>query len=612
MKSLFFIGTILMLSLAAKAQEYARILSHELVYTLRSQESAEIEENYRIRINSDKGKEFAMYFDFTDQFRKISEVSLEIYDPQGNRVKRFRKMDGHEVGFNPSYEISDAKIFYIDPKYQNYPFEMEVHCVIKLNGYMALSAWVPRERFNLAVDQSRFIVKRSPELKTSFKEEFITGQHTFDKGIEISTYEVKDLPAVDRKTRYRDFYDAQPKVLVSPGKFKLDNSEGSLASWASFGDWFLKLNSDPYALDPKTIDFISQLDKRDQRELIRHMYEYMQDKVRYVSIQLGIGGFKSLPTEMVEKYGYGDCKALSTYMKNMLDYAGIPANYVLVRAGNDVANVEADFPSNQFNHVFIGVPMPKDTIFLECTSQTSPSNYTGTFTDDRNVLWIEDSKSKIIHSRVYPHTQNIRQSKMNVVLDISGDAAVTSTQTNEGVFFDELMLYQMAPESYVKEHNQQKFTYSDYAIKSFTYSHPDRKTATFNTNFGLEIKGLAKVAGNRLVFPIMPGTPFKQFVQGDDLMKYYAVKRGLTIEDDIDVDLPQNYWIYSLPEKENIETRFGTYSLETTFDGSKLKIHRKIVLYKGDYVQKDFDDFKGFFQRVEKLETRKLVMNSKT
>jgi hypothetical protein len=48
------------------------------------------------------------------------------------------------------------------------------------------------------------------------------------------------------------------------------------------------------------------------------------------------------------------------------------------------------------------------------------------------------------------------------------------------------------------------------------------------------------------------------------------------------------------------------------FDGSKLKIKRNIVLKKGDYTQKTYDEFKAFFQQMEKLEARKLVLNSKT
>jgi len=600
-------------SVVCRGQENARILSQHTHYDLRSEDHALIQETYRLRINNDKAKRYGYFVNFVDKFRKINDVTVEIFDMNGKRVKKLKRSDGHELGFNASYEITDGRLFFVDPEYQNYPYIIEITSTIELNGYMSLPPWVPRDNFNLAVDQSKLTVTRPQSLNPAFKEEFITGvTTTTEDGKLMSTYEVTGLPAVERKQRFSDFYDKEAKVLISPRKFKLDDQEGSFASWSTFGDWFLKLNSEPYALDPKTVAFISQLNKSDTKELIRQLYVYMQDKTRYVSIQLGIGGFKSLPTEMVEKFGYGDCKALSTYMKNMLDHAGVKSNYILVQAGPDVANVEADFPSNQFNHVYIGVPLAKDTVYLECTSQTAPSNYTGTFTDDRNVLWVEGNSSRIIRSRIYPHTQNIRKTVVDIKLDAGGDATITNNQTSEGIFFDEIMIYQNAPESYVKDYNQSKFQYPDFTVKSFNYKQPERNHASFTSTFAVEVKGLAKMAGNKLVFPLVPATPFKRYVNGDDMMKYYEIKRGLTLQDEIEVEVPANFWIYSLPEKENIKSRFGSYSLETEFDGTKLKIKRTVVLYKGDYTEKNFEEFRAFYQQMDKLENRKLVFNSKT
>lgn len=603
---------LILLPSLAFGQELARVLSHQTIFTIRSKEDVKIEETYRIRINSEKGRMYGTYQDYTDQFRKITDVTVDIFDASGKKVKRLKRGDGLEIGFNPSYEINDGKILIIRPDYQNYPFEVEVNSTIVLNGYNHLDPWIPRPMFNMAVDQSKLVLIRPKELDPRLREVGVKGTTITEKGMLKTTYEVTALPAIERKLRYRDFYDEQPKVLMSPVTFKLDNSEGSTSTWAAFGDWFLSLNSAPYKLDPKTMELIQSMDKADKAMIIRRLYEYMQDKTRYVSIQLGIGGFQSLPTEDVEKYGYGDCKALTTYMKNMLDFAGIPSNYILVRAGNDAADVMADFPSNQFNHVYLGIPMPRDTMYLECTSQISPTNFTGTFTDDRNVLWIDKGKSDIMRSRVYNHRQNIKSTKSEIKLEPDGDANLSLDVTNEGTFFDEIMIYKSAPGDYVTEYNQRKFDYGNFTIKNFSYKQDDRNEATFKISYNLDATGLAKAAGTRLVLPGVPATPFKKFIDGDDLMRYASVRRGATVEDEIVVQMPQNYWIYSLPEKETIDSPFGTYSLSSEFDGDKLVIKRKLVLYKGDYTQKAFDDFKVFYQKLERIESRKLVLNAKT
>jgi hypothetical protein len=611
MKNLL-VATLLLVHSVNFAQEHARILDHSTTYTIHENETAEIQEHYKIQILSEKGLSFSVFQEYFDRFRKIDEVTVDIFDQAGKKVKRLRKGDGVEFGFNQSNEISDGKILILDPDYKNYPFTLAVSSKIKLNGFISLPPWVPRFSFHLAVNQSEFIVSRPASLKINFKEENIKGNTETVENRTITKYTVANLTHVDKKIRYQDFYDAQPKVFISPEVFKLDNVPGSNASWKDFGNWFLTLNSDPFTLNNKTKAYIESLEKSDQKSLIQAIYEYMQDKTRYVSIQLGIGGFKSLPTEDVETYGYGDCKALTTYMKNMLDYAGVKSNYVLVRAGRDVPDVMGDFPSNQFNHVFLGVPFKNDTIYLECTSQISPTDYTGSFTDDRNVLWIENNKSSIIRSRVYRHTDNLQTNSININLDKEGNAISKFKISNQGIFFDEIMIFKSAPGDYLEKYNQSKFDYSDFTIKDFKYNQPTRNISSFTSEYTLTINGLAKSVSDKLVLPIVPATPLQKYIDKDDLMKFYSIKRGITILDEIEVNLPQNYWIYNLPEPQHINSPYGSYKLSTEYDGSKLKITRTLILYKGDYTKSNYEEFKTFYQKLEKIEKNKLVLNSKT
>ena len=59
----------------------------------------------------------------------------------------------------------------------------------------------------------------------------------------------------------------------------------------------------------------------------------MQNNTRYISIQLGIGGWRPFEAAYVASKGYGDCKALSNYMYSLLKEAGILSYYTLVKAG---------------------------------------------------------------------------------------------------------------------------------------------------------------------------------------------------------------------------------------------------------------------------------------
>ena len=54
------------------------------------------------------------------------------------------------------------------------------------------------------------------------------------------------------------------------------------------------------------------------------IYQYVQDKTRYVSIQLGIGGWKPITAYEVDRLGFGDCKALTNYTSALLNIVNVP------------------------------------------------------------------------------------------------------------------------------------------------------------------------------------------------------------------------------------------------------------------------------------------------
>lgn len=594
------------------AQENASVMEQNTIYKLSEDGSAEIEEFYKIKINNEKGIRYAVFQEFVDKFRKLSDITIDVYNKNGEKIKRVKRSEGHEYGFNSSYEITDGKVFVLDPDFKDFPFTIEVRSKLKITGFTSLPPWIPRSYFNLSVQKATLSVMYPKSMRIKMKSENIDSTQLQDGSNFTIRYTVNSLPALEKKIRYKDFYAAQSKVFVCPEKFQLDKIEGSNQTWKDFGQWYLTLNSESYELTTETKDFIASLDKTNPKLLAQNIYEYMQDKTRYVSIQLGVGGFKSLPTTEVEKYGYGDCKALSTYMKNMLNFAGIKSNYILVMAGEDAPDIMPDFPSNQFNHVFIGVPLKQDTLYLECTSQISPFNHTGTFTDDRYVLWIADKKSEIMRSRIYSYDKNVKTSKMNVQISDDGNSIVEYSIDNYGIFFDEIMIYQMAPESYIKRYNENKFKFEDFTIKDFSFQQPSRGEAYYQSKYKVQVNNFAKSVNGKLLVSPNSVTQTNGSIESDELMQYYSVPRAFTVEDEISITIPENYWLGNTPKPEKVVSPYGSYEFEIVSSSESIQIKKKIILYKGDYTKEEYQKFKQFFEKIEKIEKTKLLFNSKT
>ena len=75
-------------------------------------------------------------------------------------------------------------------------------------------------------------------------------------------------------------------------------------------------------------------------------------------------------------------------MKVMLNYVAIDSYVTLIKAGTDAAEIKKDFPSQQYNHVILAIPLVNGTIWLENTSNSLPFNYPGTFTMGRYAFTV--------------------------------------------------------------------------------------------------------------------------------------------------------------------------------------------------------------------------------
>jgi hypothetical protein len=575
-----------------------------------------IVERIKIKILDEDGYEHCVFRDYYNSFRSIRALRYTIYDVSGNKIKRLGKDDAVDVMFNPSYEVADSRLIYLDPDYRSFPFVVEIEAEIVYNGFIDFPLWMPRYAHNLEVSKATLI------FTCPVKYEFRTMAYSGVKAPVVrsvaefkeTTWSVENLPSVPLHQNYATFVTDQPRVHLAPYYFELDKKPGSFKGWKDFGDWYLLLNQSDGLISETTKKHLNEIREaaKDQGELVKQVYRFMQSKTRYVSIQLGIGGYRALPVSEVDKNGYGDCKALSSYTKAMLSYLNISSNYVLVNAGNDVADVISDFPSNQFNHVFLAVPMKSDTVWLECTSQLTPASYLGSFTDDRNALWIESGKSKIIHTPAFTSQQNSKIINCHATVDVDGNVALLIRQQQSGVYFDESIAYKSMNKDQIKNYNNKKFFYKDFAIQSFAF-FDNQENKVLDLDFKVNVKNLAKIIDNKLIIPTNILTAVENQLDVDALNKKAKIRRGFTLEEIVTVEIPDNFYAHYIPEVSKELNDIGEIQVNVSVKAPKLiEITRRISIHKGEYKAETWDGFNQFLKKIRLLEQSKIVFQSKT
>ncbi len=220
------------------------------------------------------------------------------------------------------------------------------------------------------------------------------------------------------------------------------------------------------------------------------LYNYLQNKVRYVSITEGLGGWQPIDAETVDRVSYGDCKALANYMKALLDIAGITSYYTIIRAGENAPGLRDGFPSNQFNHAIVCVPVNNDTIWLECTDQQIPFGFLGSFTDDRKALIISESGGKIVNTTAYSAGDNKQIRNITVKMNDDGSAAMSVNTSYTGIKYDERSRVLR-----MDDEDRKRFIYSTIKIAggnlaSFNYSQDKSIVPSLSEELKISIPGL--------------------------------------------------------------------------------------------------------------------------
>lgn len=395
-----------------------------------------------------------------DKLIKIEDFQLEIVNLQtGKSIKKARLKDMTDVAIYSTMSVfDDNRRKYYEVESGVFPVEVIINFKTKSVSNYFLPRWVPVHYYNQKVVESTLEVSYPKSVGLRFKEQNLLGEKKQDEldGMVTLTWVEKDLPIQEPDLEDEDDH----RLLLAPVNFAVENYSGQMNDWSGMAAWLYKLNEGRDQLPQDLKNKIHQLTDgiEDKYQKIQVLYSYLQQNYRYVSIQLGIGGWQTMTAEDVAKYSYGDCKGLTNLMKSMLAEAGIDSNYTLVYAGENEDDIEVEFPSNQFNHVILQVPDEVSPIWLECTSNLLPAGYLGPFTKNRHVLVTTPDGGYLTKTPAYNDSMwNNSVTSSEIKIDSRGDASIQTKLDLKGNFAEEI--------TYIKN-NQDLRKQKDYFNKN--------------------------------------------------------------------------------------------------------------------------------------------------
>ena len=553
-----------------------------------------------------------------DDFQEIIDAEVEVINPSTNKIiDKYKLKDFEDVNYDFFNLASDARQKRLDVKTNVYPFQINYSYSIKYNGLLHYPIWFENQYPNTEVTNSVFKVIDKTKNTFRFKRVNIKAPNIREDEESISyTWIHENIPAKEYEILTKKYKDFSGFVITSPNNFLIDGYSGRMNSWENFGNWISKLNENKNDLN------INQLEKLNAKlfgaktriDTIQTVYDFLQSNSRYISIQLGIGGWQPLNASFVHDKKYGDCKALSNYTKSILDLYNIKSYYTLINGGSKSNFIMEDFASPYFNHAILTVPIENDTIYLECTSQTNPFAYMGTFTSDRLALLVKENGSKLIKTKKYNPEDNIQTQKTIIELQNTNKALVTTIMDFEGLEIENhnfLSLYQKDSVERTKWINN-RIGSRHKKINRFNLK---QLKEGFKPKCGYEVAYIVdneiKTMGKRLFIDLSKHckSDLQKLPKSTDRHSEVNIEYGYTQVDSIVYKLPKSsFKIENLKETNSLKTKYGSYSREIRIKGNTLFIIRRFMLNDGDFPASEYNDFKEFTDKVLKFDNERVVI----
>lgn len=567
-----------------------------------------------VTILNKKGDHEGIFSVSYDPYRKISSLSGMVIGSDGKVIKKLKRIDFSDYpAYDGSSFYSDVKVLAYQPLVNAYPYTVEYEYEVSYNGLLRYPIWVAQSDPEVAVENSSFEMITNDGLPFRHNSKNISEPVQTAKGTKKSlTWKVSGLKAYPVEPYSPFIFEVSPVVLTSPDQFEFHNTIGKLNSWDGFGAWISGLNKGRDILPASTIASIKKLVEgtKDTTEMVKLVYHYLQNKTRYVGIQLGLGGYQPMPASDVDVLGYGDCKALSNYMVSLLKSIGIKSYYTLIRADGSPNIINPDFPINLFNHAIVCVPVSRDTIWLECTSQQNPFGYLGSSTYNRKALLVGENMVKLVNTPDYPAHKNAQIRTALVDLDISGNAVAKISTSFSGLQFENVYSNLHNEPSDQKKWLENKNQIPVFQLIDFKYSKPSDIVPVVEEKQTLRLDRYAGTNPGLMVIPLnlmnKPDFSLKQLKQRKNEV---VINYTFFDTDTVKFKLPENVKPETLPQNQEIKSVFGEYKSTVALEKNVLIYVRSLTVNKCRYPAEKYQELTDFFDKIAKADKCKAILS---
>lgn len=393
-------------------------------------------------------------------------------------------------------------------------------------------------------------------------------------------------------------------------------------AWGDVGNWYSGLTEGRRLVSPEIKQQVAELTAGlpTVAAKMQALAQFVQQNIRYLAIELGIGAYQPHPASEVFNRQYGDCKDKATLMCAMLHEIGVESYYVIVNTGRGVIT-DTTPPGLDFNHVILAIRLPDGIaeesfaavvkhptlgplLIFDPNNEFIPLGSLGNSLQSGYGLLVAPGVSELIQLPRLPSRANAIRRAAKMTLD--GDGTLQGEVQESWV--GEAAAMQRTERRLANQNTDQikpieariGSSFASVRILKADMGNPQRVDQPVIWRYSLQAKGYAKIADNLLILrPRVLGSKVVDFLES-------GKARSLPIEleypredtDQFEITLPAGYMSDFLPPAVDVDYPFGSYHSNTELNGNVLRYSRTFILKKSSIPVEQAEDLRHFFRTI--------------
>lgn len=204
----------------------------------------------------------------------------------------------------------------------------------------------------------RIVIDNDMPVHTKLHHGAMNAVKTNENGLTVFTSNLRDVEGLSSNDNRPSWHYGYPALETS-----------SYGEWSEVGDHFAPFYRVSDTLDPQiqaVVDKIIQ-GTSDPKERARRALNYVQENIRYLGLEMGVGGYEPRPSTLVFERRFGDCKDVTLLLLSLLKALEIEADPVLVHSEERAGFLTGQANHWAFDHVVVRANIDGKNYVLDAT-----------------------------------------------------------------------------------------------------------------------------------------------------------------------------------------------------------------------------------------------------